>query len=260
MKAFGGVRALDGATLGVPEGAVYGLAGPNGAGKSTLVRHLAGVYRPDAGSVRVGGRDPYADSSARAGISCVYDEVFAYSHATLRDLARLEGRLFPRFDRARFDALRDVFPEIDAKAPMRRMSRGMRKQAALWLALSREPSVLLLDEPVDGLDPMARRRFWGYLAGEAAGRGMTVLVCTHNLRELAGACTHVGFIDHGRVVAERDAAGLSGEDLEALFAEALGFGGGAPVAGAGDDAGAAAAAGAGSPESAAAWVEGGGDE
>lgn len=222
VKTLGGTRALDGATLAVAAGEVYGLAGRNGAGKSTLVRHVMGAYRPDAGAVLVGGLDPYSDARARGLLACVHDEAFHWAGSTLRDMALLCRKVYPAFDFARFEELGGAFPGISARDPLRRMSRGMRKQASLWLALSCRPAALVLDEPLDGLDPIARRTAWALVRAEAEGRGMAALVCTHSLRELEGSCGRVGFMDAGRVVAEVGAGGMSGDDLEAAFVQELG--------------------------------------
>ena len=207
VKTFEGFRALDGLNVTVPRGAVYGLVGPNGAGKSTLIRHLAGIYRQDSGTVLVDGTPVYENPAVKARIAYVPDEVFYYTQASLMDMMRLPRDLYPSFDRDCFEKLAGAFP-IDPKRPLRKLSRGQQKQAAFWLALSQRPELVILDEPVDGLDPVMRRQVWSLLLGDVAERGTTVLVSSHNLRELEDVCDHVGIMDHGKMLVERSLSEL----------------------------------------------------
>ena len=203
VKAFDGFRALDGLTMTVPRGSIYGLVGPNGAGKSTLLRHVTGIYRQDSGSVLLEGNPIYENPAAKARIASIPDELYYFLSASTRDMMRFFKGFYPRFDGARYEALKDVFTTINEKQPIRRLSKGMQKQAAFWLALCCRPDVLVLDEPVDGLDPVMRRQVWGLLMGDVAEHGTTVLVSSHNLRELEDVCDHVGILSRGRVLIER---------------------------------------------------------
>ena len=207
VKTFEGFRALDGLNVTVPRGAVYGLVGPNGAGKSSLIRHLAGIYRQDSGTVLVDGTPVYENPAVKARIAYVPDEVFYYTQASLMDMLRLPRDLYPSFDQVCFEKLAGAFP-IDPKRPLRKLSRGQQKQAAFWLALSQRPELVILDEPVDGLDPVMRRQVWSLLLGDVAERGTTVLVSSHNLRELEDVCDHVGIMDHGKMLVERSLSEL----------------------------------------------------
>ena len=202
-KSFDGFEALRGLSLHVPRGAVYGLVGPNGAGKSTLIRHLAGVYRQDAGEVLIGGEPVYENPAVKARLACIPDEVYYYAGATVRDMMRFTRPMIPTFSDERFFKLADAFGELRPEQSMRRLSRGMQKQAAFWIALSCCPEVILLDEPVDGLDPVMRRQVWSLLLQDVAERGTTVLVSSHNLLELEDVCDHVGIMDRGRMLLER---------------------------------------------------------
>ena len=201
-KHFGDFAALRSLDLTVPHGAVYGLVGPNGAGKTTVIRHLAGVYRPEKGEVSVGGEAVYENPAVKARIAFIPDEVFFHASDSISDMARFYASLCPRFSFERYESLRGAF-RLDDTRPMRRLSRGMQKQAAFWLALSQCPEVLILDEPVDGLDPVMRRAVWGLILADVAERGTTVLVSSHNLRELEDVCDHVGIMDGGRMLLER---------------------------------------------------------
>ena len=201
-KSFDGFEALRGLDIRVPRGAVYGLVGPNGAGKSTVIRHIAGVYRQDGGEVLVGGEPVYENPEVKAKIACIPDDVFYFNSATIRDMKNFYRSMIPTFSDERWDKLREAFP-LEEKQTVRRLSRGMQKQAAFWIALSCCPELLLLDEPVDGLDPVMRRQVWGLLLQDVAERGTTVLVSSHNLRELEDVCDHVGIMDRGKMLLER---------------------------------------------------------
>ena len=208
IKTFDGFRALDGLTMTVPQGSIYGLVGPNGAGKSTLLRHVTGVYRQDSGSVLLDGNPIYENPAAKARIADIPDELYYFLSASTRDMMRFYKGFYPRFDMARYKALKDVFTNVDERQPIRRLSKGMQKQSAFWLALCCRPEVLVLDEPVDGLDPVMRRQVWSLLMGDVAEQGTTVRVSSHNLRELEDVCDHVGILSHGKVLIERSLSDL----------------------------------------------------
>ena len=183
VKCFDGFAALDGATLSVPAGSVYGLVGPNGAGKSTLIRHLTGIFRQDAGTVRIGGQDVWENAALKARMASIPDDWYYFLQSSIRDMMRLYRGFYPGFSMERYEKLKEVF-QLDEKRPIRRLSKGMQKQAAFWLALCCMPDYLILDEPVDGLDPVMRRQVWSLVLADVAQRGTTVLVSSHNLREL----------------------------------------------------------------------------
>lgn len=202
-KRFDGAPALDGLTLTVPRGSVYGMVGPNGAGKSTAIRHISGILRPDSGEVLVGGEPVYENTGVKARMAYIPDDVHFLPQTCVNDMRRFYERMYPSFDAAVFEKLRDAF-DIDPKQPIRRLSRGMQKQAAFWLALPMRPDRLILDEPMDGLDPVMRRQIWSIVMGDVAENGTTVLVSSHNLRELEDVCDHVGIMNRGKMLLERD--------------------------------------------------------
>ena len=207
VKTFDGFAALDGASLSVPAGSVYGLVGPNGAGKSTLIRHLTGIYRQDSGQVLISGKEVWENAALKARIAAIPDDWYYFLQATVRDMMRFYRGFYPTFSTERYEKLKAVFA-IDEKKTIRRLSKGMQKQVAFWLALSCMPDYLILDEPVDGLDPVMRRQVWSLLMGDVAQRGTTVLVSSHNLRELEDVCDHVGILSHGKVLLERSLTDL----------------------------------------------------
>ena len=207
VKTFDGFRALDGLTMTVPKGAVYGLVGPNGAGKSTIIRHLAGIYRQDSGEVLLDGQPVYENPAVKRRMTVIGDDWYYFPQANIREMARFFAGLYPAFSWERYEKLKQVFP-LDEKMMLRRMSKGMQKQAAFWLTVCCMPEYLILDEPVDGLDPVMRRQVWSLLLGDVAERGTTVLVSSHNLRELEDVCDHVGILNKGRVLLERSLSDL----------------------------------------------------
>ena len=208
-KSFGTFKALEDLTMTVPKGAVYGLVGPNGAGKSTLIRHVLGVYRPDSGSVLLDGVPVYENPEAKLRIGSIPDDIFYFPSATLEDMHAYYKGMYPGFDEELFRRLYEVF-RLPAKSPLRRFSKGMQKQAAFHLSICTRPELLVLDEPVDGLDPVMRRQVWSLLASDVAQRETTVLVSSHNLRELEDICDHVGIVDHGNMLLERSLADMQG--------------------------------------------------
>ncbi|MBQ3557265.1 MAG: ABC transporter ATP-binding protein [Oscillospiraceae bacterium] len=208
VKTFDGFRALDGLTMQVEKGSIYGLVGPNGAGKSTILRHITGVYRPDTGRVLVDGQPVYENPDVKRRIYSIPDELAFFPAASTRDMMKFYRGIYPNFDMERYEALRDAFPAVNEKHPIRRLSKGMQKQSAFWLALCCRPDLLVLDEPVDGLDPVMRRQVWSLLMGDVAQHGTTVLVSSHNLRELEDVCDHVGILSHGKVLLQRSLTDL----------------------------------------------------
>ncbi len=207
VKRFGEFAALDGVSLTVPAGSVYGLVGPNGAGKSTLIRCLTGIYQADEGTLSIDGQPVWENEALKSRVAAIPDDWYYFPQATIRDMCRFYRGFYPRFSMERYEKLKEVF-EIDEKRTLRRLSKGMQKQAAFWLMLSCMPDCLILDEPVDGLDPVMRRQVWSLVLGDVAQRNMTVLVSSHNLRELEDVCDHVGILDRGKVLLERSLAQL----------------------------------------------------
>ena len=223
VKTFDGFRALDGLTMHVPKGSVYGLVGPNGAGKSTIIRHICGIYRQDSGQVLLDGQPVYENAAVKARLAAIPDDFYYFPSASCREMMEFYRGFYPHFDRERYEALKDVFRTVGEKRPIRRLSKGMQKQVAFWLALCCRPEVLVLDEPVDGLDPVMRRQVWSLVLADVAQRGTTVLVSSHNLRELEDVCDHVGIMDHGRVLLERSLAQLQDNmvKLQVVFPDGM---------------------------------------
>ena len=221
VKTFDGFAALDGASLTVPQGAIYGLVGPNGAGKSTLLRHLTGVYRQDSGTVSVDGADVWENVAVKQRIASIPDDWHYFMQSSIRDMMKFYRGFYPQFNMERYEKLRGVF-SLDEKQLIRRLSKGMQKQAAFWIAMCCMPDYLILDEPVDGLDPVMRRQVWSLIMQDVAERGTTVLVSSHNLRELEDVCDHVGIMKDGRMLLEKGLDELQDELVKVQLAFADG--------------------------------------
>ena len=217
VKDFDGFRALNDLTMTVPKGSVYGLVGPNGAGKSTIIRHITGILKADRGEILIDGQPVFENPDVKAKIAYIPDDIFFFPNATIKETVDFYKSIYPTFDEERFNKLGEVF-KLDTRRQMRRLSKGMQKQAAFWIAVSIRPEVLILDEPVDGLDPVMRRQIWSIIMADVAENGTTVLVSSHNLRELEDVCDHVGIMNRGRILLERSLEELQGNVVKVQLA------------------------------------------
>ena len=208
-KSFGKFKALDELSMTVPKGSVYGLVGPNGAGKSTAIRLMTGIYRPDSGSITMEGLPIYENPVSKLRMGYIPDDIFYFPSASMEEMRSFYKGIYPQFDDALYEKLFDAF-QLPRKSQIRRFSKGMQKQAAFHLTLCTRPEMLILDEPVDGLDPVMRRQVWSLILSDVAERGTTVLISSHNLRELEDICDHVGIMDHGKMLLERSLQDMQG--------------------------------------------------
>ncbi len=220
VKTFGDFKVLDELSLNVKKGSVYGLVGPNGAGKTTIIKTIMGIYRADKGEVRIDNQPTYENSDIKSRVICISDDLFFYPSYSIIESARLYAGIYPKWDWAKFEKMREIF-KIDTKKKVRRLSKGMQKQVAFWLGLACQPDVMILDEPVDGLDPVMRRNVWKLMLQDVAEREMTVLVSSHNLRELEDVCDYVGILHQGKVVIEKALDDIRGNihKLQIAFAD-----------------------------------------
>jgi ABC-2 type transport system ATP-binding protein len=198
-KRYGSVWALQHCSIDVPIGRVSGLVGANGAGKTTLMRMLAGLSRPTTGHALVMGRPPADRAEFLREIGYLAQEVPLYKRWSAADHLALGAHMNPVWDETLTrDRLRSLSIPLDR--PMQALSGGMRAQVALALALGKRPRLLLLDEPVAALDPLARREFLASLAGAVAEGGVTVLLSSHLLADLERVCDHLVLIAGARPV------------------------------------------------------------
>jgi len=202
-KGFDGFVALNGLNLQISKGSIYGLVGVNGSGKTTVIKHLAGVYTPDEGSVTINGKPVMDNAACKASIGYVSDEMYFFQSYHIKSLRKFYKNMYRTWDDLRFDALIQLMG-LDTSRRVGRFSKGMQKQTALALALSIKPDFLLLDEPIDGLDPIVRKNIFDWIIGDVAERTMTVLISSHNLKEMDGICDTVGIIKNGKMLLQSD--------------------------------------------------------
>ena len=203
IKTFDGFKALDGLNLHVEKGSVYGLVGPNGAGKSTIIRHLTGIYRQDSGKVTIDGKEVFDNADIKKRIAYIPDDLYFFLNSDMDDMAKFYQGIYKDYNMDRYNKLLSVITTIDRKKTIRKMSKGMQKQAAFVLAMCQMSDVMILDEPVDGLDPVMRRQIWSLLMQDVTERQVTVLVSSHNLRELEDVCDTVGIMNQGKMLLEK---------------------------------------------------------
>ena len=209
-KFFEQFKALDDLSLHVKKGSVYGLIGPNGAGKTTIINHITGVYRPNSGEVLVNNQPSYENIGMKQKLLYIPDDLYFFATFTIRQMAKFFSETYEDFSWDRYERLKQVFG-INEKKLVSKLSKGMKKQVAFWLAISSKPDVLVLDEPVDGLDPVMRKKVWNLVVQDVAERQMTVLVSSHNLRELEDICDTVGILHRGHMLLEKELDDLKGD-------------------------------------------------
>ena len=209
VKHFDNFKVLDEISINVPKGAIYGLVGPNGAGKTTIINHISGAYKQESGTIMIDGEDVYENVKVKEKVLSIADDWFFYPSFTIKQMAQFYKSIYPSFDAERYNAIKEIF-DIDEKRQIRKLSKGMKKQVAFWLSLSCRPEVLILDEPLDGLDPVMRKQVLSLVIADVADREMTVLVSSHNLRELEDICDYVGIIHKGRMILEKPLDDLKG--------------------------------------------------
>ena len=202
-KSFGKYKVLDDLNLRVKKASVYGLLGPNGAGKTTLIKHLTGLYRQDQGIVTIDNQPVYENPEAKAQMVYIPDDLYFFSQSSIDETAKFYSKIYPEWNWNRYEQLKQVFP-IDSKRRVVKLSKGMQKQVAFWLGICTMPRVMILDEPVDGLDPVMRKKVWNLILQDVAERQVSVLVSSHNLRELEDVCDHIGILHNGKIVVERE--------------------------------------------------------
>lgn len=202
-KNYDEFRALDQVSIHVEKGSIYGMVGPNGAGKTTLLKIITGVYRQNSGAVYIDGQAVEDNELLKQRISFIPDDLYYFPMATIKSMADFYEEMYEIFDRDRFTKIQKLL-DIPITKKISQLSKGMKKQVAFWLAICTKPDVMILDEPVDGLDPVMRRQVWSLLVQDVAERNMTVVVSSHNLRELEDVCDCVGIIHKGKLLLERD--------------------------------------------------------
>ncbi|MGN0550581.1 MAG: ABC transporter ATP-binding protein [Acutalibacteraceae bacterium] len=202
-KKFGKKTALNNLSCNINKGSVFGLVGSNGSGKSTLLRVLAGVFDTEGGTVKYDGQPVFENPQVKQKIFYVSDYPYFFNDSTVENTARLYRNIYDRWSEERYNRLCGMFP-INKKARIINMSKGMQRQAALILALSCSPQYILLDEIFDGLDPVVRQLLKKLLIYDVSASEATVIIASHNLRELEDLCDHVGLLHEGGILLEKE--------------------------------------------------------
>ena len=224
-KKFGDKVALNGLSFKIPDGSVFGLIGSNGSGKSTLLRVISGVYEPDGGSAEIDGIPTYENPAVKSQCFFISDFPYFYNNSTVANLSVLYKSLYPTWSDDKFRRLACMFP-IGINDRIINMSKGMQRQAALMLALSTTPKYLMLDEIFDGLDPVVRQLIKKLLVELVTENNSTIIIASHNLRELEDVCDHIGLIHSGGIVLEKelDEAKLGIHRVQIVFDKEIGEG------------------------------------
>ncbi|MGI6731409.1 MAG: ABC transporter ATP-binding protein [Anaerovoracaceae bacterium] len=202
-KKFDDFSALIDLDLHVKKGSIYGLVGTNGAGKTTVIKHVTGILKPDSGEVLIEGSSVYENISLKQRMGFIPDDLYFFASYNLKESAKFYKSIYPNWSDDRYNHMLKQF-KLNEKSKLSRFSKGMQKQAAFILTMSSMPDYLILDEPIDGLDPIIRKLVWKYIVEDVAEREMTVLVSSHNLRELEGICDSIGILSKGKMMIERD--------------------------------------------------------
>ncbi len=208
-KYFDDFKVLDDFSLNVKKGTIYGLVGPNGAGKTTIINHINGVLSPYSGEIEIAGESVYENEKIKEKVLSIADDWFYFSTYTIKQMMHFYRDIYPSFSLERYEAIKEML-KIDEKRQIRKLSKGMKKQVAFALVLSAMPDVLILDEPLDGLDPVMRKQILNLVIADVNDREMTVLVSSHNLRELEDICDWVGIIHQGRMITQKPLDDLKG--------------------------------------------------
>ena len=216
-KRFDNITALNSLTTTIEEGSIYGLVGSNGAGKSTFLRLMAGIYRPSEGSLSINGQPIYENTAIKQDIFFIPDEIYQMPGASMDSLAKIYSTVYPNWSSRRYTEMVNRFP-ISPERRLAACSKGMRRQIALILALSCMPKYLLLDEAFDGLDPVVRVAVRKIIADDIMQYGTTVLIASHNLRELEDLCDQVGLLHDGKILFQRELSQLRGGFAKVQFA------------------------------------------
>jgi ABC superfamily ATP binding cassette transporter, ABC protein len=202
-KSYESIPVIKNINLELKQGSIFGLIGANGAGKTTLIKTLCGIYAPDTGHVRLHDKDVYKDSDIRQNIAYVPDNITFYNNFTVKDMKDFYKNIYKNWDENRYKTLREVFT-FDEKKRIKHLSKGMKTQLLLLIALSCKPEVILMDEPTSGLDPFIRKEVLNLIVQDVSSRSTSVLISTHNVSELEQICDTVGFINKGEMKLQQD--------------------------------------------------------
>lgn len=202
-KEFDDIEAVKNMNLTIEKGSIYGLLGSNGAGKTTLLKIIGGIYKQDSGEVFISNEPVFENVQLKSRTIVLTDSLYFFPQSTVRQMANFYQSVYPLWNEERFLQLNKVFP-ISVNKKIHRMSKGMQRQVAFWLSLSTMPELMVLDEPFDGLDAVMRQKVKNLLIQDVAERELTIIISSHNLREVEDLCDHIGVMHHGEIIIQKD--------------------------------------------------------
>lgn len=207
-KRFDDIEALNGISTTISDGSIFGLIGSNGSGKSTLLRLITGIYRPDSGNVSIDDKPVFENPAAKERFFFVSDDPYIPAGANMLDLISFYEDFYPHFDRARCLEMAEAF-NLDPRRRLSAYSKGMLRQANILLGVAANTDYLIMDETFDGLDPVKRQAVKRLLGSLIVDGKRSVIIASHNLRELEDICDHIAFLHNGQIVLDRDTEDLS---------------------------------------------------
>lgn len=202
-KSFNDIKALEDVNMHVKKGSIYGLVGENGAGKTTLIKHIMGIYKQDSGEIKIDNESIYENNYSKQKIAYISDELYYFPQYTVGKMAQFYKKIYPNWNDTRYIDILKIF-RIGEERRVGKLSKGMQKQVAFCLALASMPKIIVLDEPIDGIDPYMRKKVWNLIIEDVAEREASVLISSHNLKELENVCDHVGILHKGKMIIEKD--------------------------------------------------------
>lgn len=216
-KKFDDLEVLKSVNIHTEEGQIYGLVGTNGSGKTTILKHIMKIYEQDSGDIEYNGSNIKHDNDYFHDFYYVQDDLFFPYNYTLDDLFNYEKLIYPNMNEEKYNKLITFF-KMDNQKKLRSLSKGQKKQAAFIIAMSTCPKVLLLDEVVDGLDAVVKKKFWNVIMSEVIDNQITVLISSHALKELDNICDKIGILHEGIIIKEESMEHLKKNVVKVQFA------------------------------------------
>ncbi len=198
FKGYGKTKVLEDVSFEVKKGSIHGLIGPNGSGKTTMIKCLTGIYKADSGSICLDGEEIYDNPQAKMKMGYVADSNDYYPNYRIREMVKIYAAAYPTFSKEDFDYYNEAMG-LNVKKMIRQLSKGQKMRLALVLNLAIHPEVLILDEPMEGIDAIAKQQLFNLIIKEVEERDMTVLITSHHLHEIENFCDSITMIRDGKL-------------------------------------------------------------